>query len=588
MAKPDKPCLAGPSCSAQNSRRHKRTRHAPPSHLFTLFATICASSNYTHAHPLDHPRPELPFLYPPSVLPPTPRSDPLPPSDATTSPPPQTPPLACRQERPNLPDKYVLGDDGLWHKTEWSLYGSTNCPGSCSSSSALAPSSVPTPQNDVDAQASTTTGAVASTSTSVDEFDPSSLPAGWTTPDAASRRFTVVIIALSVALAVIIVVMMTTCVFWRRKHQPKRDPEKRLRSQQSMPSSSDFADDAGARSSLRNAKVAQTKWVRTAIRWREKIPTRIRRRRKDRALAQTVSYAAIVQEEEEREGAESDVGDSRPSSRAPSPAATLRSRTPSSASTHRGRDVPTASSAASIRSVGSHAPSEALPLPPPSPVPLPPPTPPPPPPPSQPPAYHLRPRDVDADGGESPEYSYADAPVAGPSKPRLPSPEPDAGPRASLTGHVATDDKAILSRRAALASAPSEPPPAAPAHVPSLDDDDGLDFDSEAFPPYAPPALPLPAPPAKGKLRYDYAHELALEIADVEPEMGPSAPPFEERAAGAGPSAPPLLEDGLAPSAPALEDGLGPSAPPLEEPEDDGRSPALEGHEGASLAQGSA
>lgn len=146
MAKTNWPSVAGPSSSPPlyvflilspppppNPTRHSlrsRRRRSPPG-IFAFLATLSASHFSVHAHPLDPPQPALPFLYPPFVHSPTPsvakRS--LPSStDATTSTPPLPSYSRCTQEQADMPDKYVLGEDGYWHKTEWSLYGSTQCP----------------------------------------------------------------------------------------------------------------------------------------------------------------------------------------------------------------------------------------------------------------------------------------------------------------------------------------------------------------------------------------------------------------------------------------------------------------------------
>jgi len=51
----------------------------------------------------------------------------------------------------------------------------------------------------------------------------------------------------------------------------------------------------------------------------------------------------------------------------------------------------------------------------------------------------------------------------------------------------------------------------------------------------------------------------------VEPDPGPSAPPFEASVIGFGPSAPPFLSSaGLEASAPAFEGDVMVSAPPLD------------------------
>src|SRR6266581_1411366 len=61
----------------------------------------------------------------------------------------------------------------------------------------------------------------------LDDFDLSSLPTGWNNPNTnTTSHSAVVVLALSVALSFIIIILMFSFVFWRRKHSPKRDPEK--------------------------------------------------------------------------------------------------------------------------------------------------------------------------------------------------------------------------------------------------------------------------------------------------------------------------------------------------------------------------
>ncbi|KAI0308363.1 hypothetical protein B0F90DRAFT_1813635 [Multifurca ochricompacta] len=558
MAKPNLLSSTSSASPAQHSKKTQRLRSSRPHSphgIFTLLATISTSLFPANAHPLDPPESSLlPFLYPPFVLQPTPSvakrlvtpSSP----DASTSTTPPSLSTECQLARSDLPDKYVLGDDGLWHKTKWSLYGSTQCPGRCSP-----PSSVTDPtQNDVNAQPETTptfSDPFLSSSESFDDFDVSSLPTGWNTPNPPSPQGTVVILALSVALAVIILVMFT-CVFWRRKYVPRKDPEKIWQQ------SSVFADDDNSRS-LREAKVAQRKWAKAASRWRDNIRFSARRRRTNMARTLTGSYTALAQEKGETV---TQSENSPSSSRSPSPTPTQRSRTSTRS------DVPT-SPTASVYSANLQAPiSQALSSPPEIPpsdispllpnLSI-----------SQPPAYHPRPSITSSSSSGtdvSPEYTSSDYSPTNSSKAPLSSSTPSL-PHANegsnppyLSGHVATDDKAILSRRAALASAPPGCSPHFPqsVSVPSLDledADDVLKFPSdsrpssssheygpEPQPPYSPPTSLLPPPPSKGKFKYDYSRDLDLnlnfDIVAVEPELGPSAPPFEE--SGAVPSAPPM------------------------------------------------
>lgn len=137
--------------------------------------------------------------------------------------------------------------------------------------------------------------------------------------------------------------------------------------------------------------------------------------------------------------------------------------------------------------------------------------------------------------------------------------------------HVATDDKALLARLNGMASHP--PRDSANYHqessAPVWEDEDVVDSDassslgdpsgsssSQVFPP---PSVPVSS---KGKMAaeyYDYSYSLFDDdIESLEPELGPSAPPFE--------AVPPLPSDDSAvvPSAPVLDDFAGdrtPSAP---------------------------
>ncbi|KAF8481768.1 hypothetical protein DFH94DRAFT_407188 [Russula ochroleuca] len=433
----------------------------------------------------------------------------------------------------HLPQLYVLGDDGYWHKTPWSLYGSAYCTLPCS------PSSTP-PDNATDDSGGPPPPPL-------DDFDLSSLPTGWTSisVDDTSHRGIVVVLALSVALALVIIILMFACIFWRRKHAPKRDPEKRRRR------SSDTSNDNSFRG-MQEAKATQRKWYRAATRWRDNLRVSAHRRRTNRVLAPATSYSTLTHEE--RIDGRSSLSHSRPSS----PTPTQRSVTP------------TLSDARSS-SVGSIHPSyspiqtprilTSTDLPPPSS-----------PPPTQPPAYD--PPSSPPESHISPENTYSSCGPSGTLKAPISShtqSQPADGHLTSHSGHVATDDKAILSLRATLASAPpgSSSNIPQPASVPSMEDEDTFEWPSgsrpsspsldeysyEPHPPYSPPTSLLPPPPSKGKQRFDYYHDLdmsvSLDSAMVEPQLGPSAPPFEE--CEAVPSAPPLDFDVHVPSAPPMD-----------------------------------
>lgn len=127
--------------------------------------------------------------------------------------------------------------------------------------------------------------------------------------------------------------------------------------------------------------------------------------------------------------------------------------------------------------------------------------------------------------------------------------------------HVATDDKALLALLSDLAERPPGETPhnAESSHqvsVPVWEDEQLEDFtpeSSETGTSGSTPQPPFPPPPAKGKMVEPsfYAYRCSFEefSESIDPEMGPSAPPFE--APGAPvlgdmimlPSAPPLVEE---------------------------------------------
>lgn len=392
-----------------------------------------------------------------------------------------------------------------------------------------------------------------------DDFDLSSLPTGWTSfaVNGSSHRGTVVVLALSVALALIIIVLMFVCIFWRRKHIPKRDPEKRRRKYSGSP------DDDSNRS-IREAKAAQKKWIKAASRWRDNLRISAHRRRTNRALAPAASCSTLAQEDITDAQSQSSLSYFRPTS----PTLTERSATPTPSDI---RSSSTTSLHSSHYSSPLHIQTPRVPRftdPDPDPPPSSPP-------PAQPPAYDPPPSDPESHA--SPGNTYSGSSLAGTSKAPLPShtqSQPrgdDDGHHSSLSGHVATDDKAILSLRAAMASAPPDSNSSLPQSVmvPSVEDVDTFEWPSgswpsspspddygyEFHPPYSPPTSMLPPPPSKEKQRFDYSHDLDISVnlgsVTVEPQLGPSAPPFEE--CEAVPSAPPLDFDVHVPSAPPLD-----------------------------------
>lgn len=145
-------------------------------------------------------------------------------------------------------------------------------------------------------------------------------------------------------------------------------------------------------------------------------------------------------------------------------------------------------------------------------------------------------------------------------------------------GHVATDDKTLFARMAHMASAPprNTDEGGSSALVISAPDWQDEDEDEELERvidntrahgrPLSAPLDPLstsfhlfPPPTAKDKMAapnfYEYPYSFEEDEGTLEPE--PSAPPFEQH----GPSAPPLGDAEMVPSAPPLPEPPSPSAP---------------------------
>jgi hypothetical protein len=128
--------MLSPSSSSNRVNRapRSRSRQTSPSAVLALLSAAYASPLAANGYPLEPSETALPFLYPPFIH----RTDPslakrspeaststAAATNATPTPPPPLP--DCQQDGYKLPDKYVLGDDNRWHKTQWSLYGSVYC-----------------------------------------------------------------------------------------------------------------------------------------------------------------------------------------------------------------------------------------------------------------------------------------------------------------------------------------------------------------------------------------------------------------------------------------------------------------------------
>ncbi|KAI0315664.1 hypothetical protein OF83DRAFT_1293203 [Amylostereum chailletii] len=617
-----------PSTSSSRPLRPRKlsSRSRPSSATIAFLATIGLSPRVVHGHPL-HPspaEPDLPFLYPFIEHEPEsyirPRSDNLAaassssqaastsssaPASATSS---NAPTAAVKVRAAGLPDQYIQGSDGLWRKTDdWSLYGAAAC--------SVTPSSVIS--NDINDQVSNpnpTSMAVdpdaTSSSTSLQEFDLSSLPQGWQPHDPISEGVIIAILLLSLALAIFIVFFMVSCVIWRRKRRARRkdkdkDVEKRL--QKKLRGGEGDSDD-----DLRQAVVSQKRWARASSRWKANVRFTARRRRRDKVVVASdgPSSTTLCEDEDRYPSSISSL------SRSASPISTFSLTGSRSQRQSLSEDAGMPSPPSSPRPSSSSLPPlsdthetprasmSATPAPPSSPL-------------GQtiphPPAYYRHNGEGDAFGVDAPSYPE-DTPRPSSSKlllaahvPSTPVYDTEESPvTPTYGGHVATDDKTLLARRAAMASAPVDDDgrPSVLSLVisaPELADVSPVDFPLDALgppsrcapdspgpePAYAPPLSGLPPPSAKGKLAishfdqyacaFERDEEIEMDIEGVEPVVGPSAPPFDagwERpgspVGGVVPSAPPLEMDGE-----EMSLGLGPSAPP-EDDEDEGDPVAVD------------
>jgi len=305
------------------------------------------------------------------------------------------------------------------------------------------------------------------------------------------------------------------------------------------------------------SRIKSKLWARATTRWRENVRQSARRRRNTR-LSTSSSYAPN----------NSTVSLSQTTtSTTPSPRSRSSSLPPSRVSSPE-PTVSIARSVASSLSRTDHEPHTDIEPPPPSPPPAPP----------LPPAYQGRslstsdiPQTKDLAQfslGSSPydtHIAHFDSPC--PDSPP-PSPlETDTTPPNSHAAHVATDDKAVLRQMEVLSSQPpTEPGSSCDVHgsAPVLYEDDveSLEYEGGSNPVTAPgfPLPPTSLSSSKGKAAaleyYDY------DDLSVEPDLQPSAPPFEAENPIV-PSAPPQGEAQPHPSAPPEEADSGddPTAP---------------------------
>lgn len=364
------------------------------------------------------------------------------------------------------------------------------------------------------------------------------LPPGWTPEGESSTSKTTIIVALSISLALLISIFIVGCLFWRkgvRKRRKGADEEaknKRGRRRRELTSR-----ERKAVESEKEARILQKVWAKATARWKENARHAARQRRGKRTstrLSQTQQLSLTPV-------------DSRSLiAGAPLRQSPRRSRSPSLSEQ---ATLSSQGSASDIEPIAAELAVEVTP--------------------SQPPAYHQS-KPIPPIIVSTPDDTLQ-SPHSGLSTPhslsrqashtslipasQLSDPSHSDHPSAA---HVATDDKAVLSRLAELASAPplQENSPCLPEEshlaisVPLWEDEDLSEFSNETNL-QSPSPNAFPPPPSKERLaaaeRLEYSFSLQ-ELDDMEPELGPSAPPFEE-------ANPPASDVGnILPSAPLSED----------------------------------
>ncbi|GLB35791.1 hypothetical protein LshimejAT787_0300790 [Lyophyllum shimeji] len=457
-----------------------------------------------------------------------------------------------------------MDDNGRWRKVEsYTLYGSTVCL-TCQDATAT----VPSVDDQIQGSGSASTPQSApSATTTYDIHD--DLPPGWKPTTASGGGRTMLILALSLVLAFAICFLIISCIFWRKTKRRKRKPddvEMKARKRRKGRAADDASESMLALE--REVKVKQRIWARATARWKANAKYSARQRRGKRIASTTKigspqSCCASLDRIEDAEPA-------HPTP--PSSPREIRRLSLDSVDTGTSGDVSTSApppqeetQADVIAPIPS---SSASPSP---------------------PAYHLRTSipqirisrenlagDTREDRQLTPSHlSPLGSQLASSSNIRQydlrdTSSDTDFASQRIHAAHVATDDKALLARLADLASAPPDDAHSSQsdsatfhASVPIWQDEELEDF---MDPPYNPVNCSLPAsrrssrsssppplfpPPPKGKKAAASFHDYHYSFEDisVEPEPGPSAPPFEEE-----PSCPIVMPNNLVPSAPPLSD----------------------------------
>ncbi|KAF9531884.1 hypothetical protein CPB83DRAFT_891227 [Crepidotus variabilis] len=522
-----------PRCSRRRRSPSRTAALAPSSALLSLLATISSSSS-ANASPT-----------PPSFLCPSleilgTRDLPYFRRASVSQQPPQSSGIPKPRHPRYVPDKYAKDTDGVWRRvSSYTLYGST-VPTGCNSPDCRQPTKV---VPSIDDQISVPSNSSSTTTTSPYDIQ---LPPGWKPTEKPPDNRTSIIVAMSLSLALLICFFIIGCLFWRktRKRDKGLDIEaKANRSRRRRDMSSRERRNVDAE---KEAKMVQKVWAKATARWKENVRYAARRRRGKRT-SMRLSQAQLSSLSLNDSPLRTVNAESKPASRSPSPSPSIPEQIAQESQPCVPEPEPNAAETALSSTTG------------------------------QPPAYHQRlliphivisshdSSSIDSNHGLSTTYSLSRQPShaslnsSTPNSPHL-SQYLDLNTPAA---HVATDDKSVLARLADLASAPPDGDSPdfiegsyAHVSVPAWQDEDMEDFSGlteDSCPPIADAAhsAAFPPPPSKERLaaaeRLEYSFNFD-ELEDMEPEPGPSAPPFEET------SAAPPDESILLPSAPPLPD----------------------------------
>jgi hypothetical protein len=373
------------------------------------------------------------------------------------------------------------------------------------------------------------------------------MPNGWKTQPKVNNSRVMLILAISLVLAFVICVFMAAFIIWRRKKRRRREKDEELKLQKSH--------DTSEHQELveKEARLKQKFWTRASARWKANVRSSARRRRNRRVAAG--ARTPLIVSVHDFASAVSVPRSTSSSSRRPLSVSAPEARSsepPDRDSTQNADDTisvlsTTASSPPAyiynrppIQIASSKLPNVYE-------------------------AHHInneRALDpfseptIDDDDNYRPEYM---APT---------DDDPIPYDDSYHAGHVAIDDKSLLAQMVHLASAP--PPNAdeggSSALVISAPDwhDEELERVIDNSLPHGQPSTSsfpqlFPAPPAKDKMAtpsfYEYPYSFEEDADSL--ALEPSAPPFEQHA----PSAPPLEDAEIVPSAPPLPEEPFPSTP---------------------------